>query len=486
MGKDPAHRTPWRDNLEAAAMAILLALFLKAFLVEAYKIPSGSMQPTLMGMPTPGDSVIARDGGPGPEVKDRILVDKLTPRLRDPKRWEVLVFRYPLKRSQNFVKRMVGMPGEQLQIRNGDIFVRPDGEAEWSIPRRPKRVQEAHWRAVQGGDRDWRQTEGSAWRIEPGRIEATGEGVARFADGAAVLDRYFDGYPEAVRKALPSRHPTKEGTHPVGDLRLTCELRLETDCKSVIFELSEGDSTYRFLVPGPAADPEAKATIFCDPATVAEESLGRSVAESAGPLRAGRAVDVQVENLDDRLTLRLDGEAVVELDIREAARQQTTLQVRVDGGGATFDDLGLERDIFYFASRTSRFDVPDGHYFMLGDNTLNSSDGREWEAARFQLESDPETVLVGNNRPGDNPSGEIHRDESGRFFRFTDQWGTDHLLQVDETDAPETLPPWLERATRLGNEPSPFVERNLIVGRALAVFWPILPHKGIVRLEWVD
>ena len=95
-------------------------------------------------------------------------------------------------------------------------------------------------------------------------------------------------------------------------------------------------------------------------------------------------------------------------------------------------------------------------------------------------------VLVGNNRAGDNPSREANRDGAGRIFRFTDEWGTDHLLQVDQSGAPEAAPAWLQRADRLGNEPAPFVERDLIVGRALAVFWPILPHKGIVRLEWVD
>ena len=64
-------------------MAIAMALFLKHFVIEAYKIPSGSMQPTLIG-------------DEDADIKDRILVDKLSYAFRDPRRWEVAVFRYPL------------------------------------------------------------------------------------------------------------------------------------------------------------------------------------------------------------------------------------------------------------------------------------------------------------------------------------------------------------------------------------------------------
>ena len=84
-------------------MAVVMALLLKFFIVEAYKIPTGSMQPTLIGDERSG-------------VKDRILVDKLSYVLREPRRWEVAVFRYPLDRSKNFVKRIVGVGPEDFRI----------------------------------------------------------------------------------------------------------------------------------------------------------------------------------------------------------------------------------------------------------------------------------------------------------------------------------------------------------------------------------
>ena len=99
MSPDPKAppRRFWRDNIEAGTMAIILAVMFKYFLVEAYKIPTGSMQPTLLGNEDTG-------------IFDRIIVDKLSYHFRDPERFEVVVFRYPLDRSKNFIKRICGMP----------------------------------------------------------------------------------------------------------------------------------------------------------------------------------------------------------------------------------------------------------------------------------------------------------------------------------------------------------------------------------------
>ena len=110
-------RTPWRENLEAAAGAILLAVMFKYFVLEFYRIPSGSMQPTLYGAEAPL------------ELYDRVVADKLSYHVRDPERFEVVIFRYPLDRSKNFVKRVVGLPGEQLRIQGGDVWVQPEGAA---------------------------------------------------------------------------------------------------------------------------------------------------------------------------------------------------------------------------------------------------------------------------------------------------------------------------------------------------------------------
>jgi len=83
-------RGPIRDNLEAFGVAILAAVLLKWFCIEAYQIPTSSMQPTLMGSSEAS-------------VYDRILVDKIRYEITEPQRWDVAVFRYPLQKNQNYV-----------------------------------------------------------------------------------------------------------------------------------------------------------------------------------------------------------------------------------------------------------------------------------------------------------------------------------------------------------------------------------------------
>jgi signal peptidase I len=141
--KEHKSRTPWRDNIEAMSVAIIMAVMFKYFALEAYQIPTGSMQPTLMGQDFPPERPgtqkpihvqwLDKLFGEGGSIKDRILVDKLSFHVRDPKRWEVVIFKYPLNRAQNFVKRLVGMPGEHLRIAYGDVWRRENASDAWRI-----------------------------------------------------------------------------------------------------------------------------------------------------------------------------------------------------------------------------------------------------------------------------------------------------------------------------------------------------------------
>ena len=166
-GKKGEHtRRPWRDNIEAIVMAIIMAVMLKYFVVEAYQIPTGSMQPTLMGNDEAG-------------IKDRIIVDKLSFHFRDPKRFEVVVFRYPLDRSKNFIKRICGMPSEHLKISLGDLWTRRDASEEYRVLRRPDPVQREVWKRIYAGDpryAGWKTDTGTkGWTVHGrGEIEARG------------------------------------------------------------------------------------------------------------------------------------------------------------------------------------------------------------------------------------------------------------------------------------------------------------------------
>ena len=133
--KKPKSETPIRENIELVLMALVVALLFKGFVFEVSRIPSGSMQPTLMGDVETG-------------VFDRIAVDRLSFQYRDPERWEVVVFKHPLERSRDMVKRIVGMPGEELRISGGDLWTRTSPDDEWTILRKPDKVQRRFWRSL--------------------------------------------------------------------------------------------------------------------------------------------------------------------------------------------------------------------------------------------------------------------------------------------------------------------------------------------------
>ena len=96
-------------------MSVLLFLLIRTFLVEAFKIPSGSMENTLQV----GDFLLVNKLVYGAEVP---FTNKRLPRLRNPRDGDVIVFEWPVDLSKNFVKRLVGVPGDTLQMRDGTLI----------------------------------------------------------------------------------------------------------------------------------------------------------------------------------------------------------------------------------------------------------------------------------------------------------------------------------------------------------------------------
>ena len=94
----------WENWVKPLVVAAVLAISIRTFILGPYKIPTGSMRPNLM------------EG-------DRIFVDKLTYRFREPQRGEVIVFKYPLDRKKDFVKRLIALGGEAVEIREGQIYI---------------------------------------------------------------------------------------------------------------------------------------------------------------------------------------------------------------------------------------------------------------------------------------------------------------------------------------------------------------------------
>jgi len=116
--KNPASRKKpfWQEYGEALVIALVLALVIRAFLVQAFSIPSGSMQPTLL-------------------IGDYLLVNKFIYGIRNPfsnevwipistpQRGDVVVFIYPQDPGKDYIKRVIGLPGDKVQIVNKKVYV---------------------------------------------------------------------------------------------------------------------------------------------------------------------------------------------------------------------------------------------------------------------------------------------------------------------------------------------------------------------------
>jgi signal peptidase I len=171
----------WRETVESIAMAVILALLFRGFVAEAFVIPTGSMAPTLQGRhkdvecpkchkwyQTTASVERTQTGAPtgqhvttttcpicrytqtldlfgnpndGSFSGDRIIVGKFAYDFAEPERWDVIVFKFPGRAVDNYIKRLVGLPNERLWIMGGNVYTcsleEPNPDAALKIARKP-------------------------------------------------------------------------------------------------------------------------------------------------------------------------------------------------------------------------------------------------------------------------------------------------------------------------------------------------------------
>lgn len=487
-----AHRTTLRDNLESIAIALVLVLIVRQVVVEAFKIPTGSMAPTLLGVHKEvrcpncswvfelGQDSITDQGKvkcpnchwrwdgvsqvydgdfctdrlnfrrpawlwhegrsdrcnvtvAGTDAANRvdrggsrIFVNKFIYSLREPRRWEVVVFRYPFYKVQckncgwnsdvkkvedlscpicgshdfeverrDFIKRCVGLPNEKIYLQNGDVYV--NGQ----IARKPPSIQDRMWIHVFDSHFMPEEKVEPIWNFK-GRAHLWRNGKS---EGSLTLDSLGMESPVTASFAReiedeygyngPERGLSMSGfsssRHEVGDCRIRTRAKLlergHSGQARAILRIREG--THDFTLSFPAGE-KGTAVLKDRQETVAKASVQG--------LRKDRPVQITLENYDDTVMVKVGGQTVISHNYHGPARPgigRHSVEFGGSGCRLAFEHIVIERDIHYFdrnnLGRSPHiYEMGPDQYFMLGDNCPHSSDSRYWPEPYV-----PEENLIG-------------------------------------------------------------------------------------------
>ena len=113
---EPFKKSTLREYFESIVIAVILALFIRTFVVQAFKIPTGSMEENLLI----GDHLLVNKFvfGPSATPLERALLP-----MGSLKRGEVVVFKYPEEPDRDFIKRVIGLPGETVELREKKVYI---------------------------------------------------------------------------------------------------------------------------------------------------------------------------------------------------------------------------------------------------------------------------------------------------------------------------------------------------------------------------
>jgi signal peptidase I len=531
----PKQKESARDTIESILFAFVLAFLFRTFEAEAFVIPTGSMAPTLYGrhkesnctqcgfqiVVGASDEVNPDTGHLHPHTRlhsalcpncgfeneqlfeelafngDRILVNKYPYEFGEPDRFDVFVFKWPKEPQTNYIKRLVGLPGETIRIRRGDLY-KVEGQDEQILRMRPEKQR---WLQIPVYDHDhaptalieagWPERWAPVKRGEIGRVAGwseTPEGwtpdprTRSFSIGSDLRDdlhwlRYRHFFPtisdwddaRAGRALNPQARLIGDfcsyntytgqgaqfdaqnaanidiGRYWVGDLTINFNLAIEdlADDAELLLELCEGVSWYRCRI-----DPATGQARLEEVNSQLNERV-RLLAEGQVPMRGIGRYSISFANVDDRLCLWVNNRLV---DFGEGAlvdgagavknpfpteTDLTPVGIAARGVSATVSKLLLERDIYYRA---------------------DFSDLRRPQTDQF----------------GRNLARQMHDPEvwTETYLRHADQLdvmtmevGPDHYLALGDnsprSNDSRLWPPGLEA-----------VPRKYLVGKAFWIYWP--------------
>jgi signal peptidase I len=465
-----------KATAESIVVAFILAFIFRAFLAEAYKIPTGSMAPTLYGMHQTRDCVNCgyqyayEIVDAHPEVPtfypkspawtfcpncryrndplpmqtgrrwlfdsgDRIGVMKFGYELADvlpgladrlgPKRWDVVVFKNPSDASINFIKRLVGLPNEKLEIVDGDIYINDRIAGKTDV------AQESLWFVVHNNDYlperrpgtgfpdvpSWRPANDAAGKIWDTssrimRVHALDETQAQSIGYSGPISDYY---------AYDGPADSHNGEIPVSDLKIEFMLVVHEGSGMIEVALSKYEDVFLAQI-----DTLGKVRLLQSRLVNGLDSAGewKVLAETqVSALTAETPVGVKFENVDYRVRVGLNGKWLLtttedqyhpdldhlrDMDINlyerrmNVRKRRSLVQISARGFNGELWHTKLFRDISYqwtwineatnfvTGERNLIYDRP-GHgvagnpirlgpadYFVLGDNSPRSKDSRLW------------------------------------------------------------------------------------------------------------
>jgi signal peptidase I len=484
-----AHDPRVKETVESILVAFILAFIFRGFVVEAFVIPTGSMAPTLYGAhmrlhcPDCGNTwdigystgssddsnmqssarlpmiyhcpncgyAFSSDEEQRVRFGDRILVLKYQYLFSGPNRWDVVVFKSPHEDkhdpldpdySVNYIKRLVGLPGESVVLLDGSVYT-ADGKADlgfvsgfnvsgadkFTIQRRPGYAQDRLWRVINNNDflphldrsSDPNQsatTWHEPWIANAGPHpwltgDASGHPLRTFTlddpkDGAAQAITFnADANPDTNALtdwlAYDELEQSRSGRRiPVSDLKLTCFYTRHSGDGALLMQLSKrGEVFTARITPGKVALLHGKLQQQ-QPMQVSDSTLVGGTEVACADLAGSGSVQVELQNVDYRVSLIVNGKTLIQTTDAEYHPDVAALYtdykngvsppmpiVRIVGENqnCSLQHLTLSRNIYYLNRGDRKFwGSPDrivhlnpGEYFVLGDNSAISADARYWD-----------------------------------------------------------------------------------------------------------
>jgi signal peptidase I len=409
--------------LEWLVVAFILALMFMTFAMQAFQIPTGSMAETLRGAHYSircircgyqfdvGNEAVSYgrpqcancDYVEPPHVLksvnngDRIFVLKSIYQFFEPKRWDVVVFKNPTNPLDNYIKRLIGLPGETVELVNGDVFI------NGTVARKPVSVQKELWMPVFLQDHPpleeateyiddliledkaekWKprfeNNQGSLWQLEDKTLyelkEDTEHTITYVSENPNDF-RAFYGYNESSGYSFKP---------VVSDLMISFYARCDDTDGYIGASLEKSGVHYSARVELDGAMAFTK--------TVNGQTTQLRPPMLTGGIEIGRFEKFEFANVDQQLVLRW-GNKRFTYDLSKDESFQPVNGHYEDppsvsifaGGRSQIKHIGLYRDIFYMgeeslsprATKQIPFTLSSNEFFVCGDNSNNSLDSRFW------------------------------------------------------------------------------------------------------------